>query len=154
LNTESGRAIPRRSTAQVQPRGELSTVEMTASKGACSGSEYAFDTLLHDSVIEVFNGTLGKIAGQALVDALKRHTSMEIKNLLEKPDLLDQALVAHLGLVTGVLERKILKRLAEKSAVGVLPQETNRFIFASEVEKIRDQFLKRKQAADQPQPLE
>lgn len=129
-------------------------MEMTASKGAYSSTEYVFDTLLHDSVIEVFNGTLGKIAGQALVDALKRHTSMEIKNLLEKPDLLDQALVAHLGLVTGVLERKILKTLAEKSAVGALSQHTNRFTFASEVEKIREQFLKRKQAADQPRPLE
>ena len=129
-------------------------MEMTASRGAYSSTEYVFDALLHDSVVEVFNGTLGKIAGQALVDALERHTSMEIKNLLEEPDLLDQALVAHLGQVTGVLERKILKTLAEKSAVGAMPQETNRLTFASEVEKIREQFLKRKQAADQPQTLE
>jgi hypothetical protein len=57
-------------------------------------------------------------------------------------------------LVAQVLERKILKTLAGKTAAGVAPQETGRVDFVSEVEKIKKQFLRRKKACDQPQIME
>jgi len=129
-------------------------VETTASKGAYSIAENVFDTLLRDSVVETFNGTLGKIAGQALVDAVKRHTSSDMEHVLEKPELIDQALIAHLGIAAQVLERRILKTLVGKTGAGTAPQGTDRFSFASEVEKNREQFLKRKAAGGQPHTLE
>jgi len=126
----------------------------TASRGAYASAEYAFEGLLHDSVIEVFNGTLGKIAGKALLEAVKRHSLSQTEDPLGKPALLHQVLFSHLGSVARVLERKILKTLAGKAAAGIAPRETDRFDFASEVEKIKKQFLKRKQACDQPQTME
>jgi hypothetical protein len=116
--------------------------------------EYVFEGLLHDSVIEVFNGILGKIAGQALLEAVKRHNPSQTEDPLGKPALLHQVLISHLGSVAQVLERKILKTLAGKTAVGVAHQESDRVDFASEIEKIREQFLRRKQACDQPQTME
>jgi hypothetical protein len=126
----------------------------TASRGAFASAEYAFEGLLHDSVIDVFNGTLGKIAGQALLEAVKRHSLSQTEDPLGKPALLHQVLTSHLGSVARVLERKILKTLAGKAAAGVAPRETDRFDFVSEVEKIKKQFLKRKQSCDQPQTME
>jgi hypothetical protein len=125
-----------------------------ASRGAYASAEYAFEGLLHDSVIEVFNGILGKIAGQALLEAVKRQSLSRTEDPLVKPALLHQVLVSHLGSVARVLERKILKTLAGKAAAGVAPRETDRFDFVSEVEKIKKQFLRRKQACDQPQTME
>jgi hypothetical protein len=133
--------------------GGISTMA-TATKGAYSSAEYAFEALLRDSVIEVFNGTLGKIAGQALLEAIKKHAPSEAKDPLERPDILDQLLIAHLGLVAQVLERKILRTLGSKTATLAAPREDARIDFPSEVEKIRKQFLRRKKAGDQPQPLE
>jgi hypothetical protein len=149
----SGRAILRAYKPLGAPRGEMSTVA-TASRGAHASAEYAFEGLLHDSVIEVFNGILGKIAGQALIEAVRKQSSAQTEDPLDKPDLLHQVLVSHLGSVARVLERKILKTLAGKAAVGVAPRETDRFDFVSEVEKIKKQFLRRKQACDQPQTME
>ena len=126
----------------------------TASRGVYASAEYVFEGLLHDSVIEVFNGVLGKIAGQALLEAVMRHNPSQTEDPLEKPALLHQVLISHLGSVAQVLERKILKTLAGKTAAGVAPQETDRVDFVSEVEKIRKQFLKRKHACDQPQTME
>jgi hypothetical protein len=125
-----------------------------ASRGAYASAEYAFEGLVHDSVIEVFNGILGKIAGQALLEAVKRQSLSRTEDPLVKPALLHQVLVSHLGSVARVLERKILKTLAGKAAAGVAPRETDRFDFVSEVEKIKKQFLRRKQACDQPQTME
>jgi hypothetical protein len=119
-----------------------------------ASAEYVFEGLLHDSVIEVFNGILGKIAGQALLEAVMRHSPSPTEDPLEKPVLLHQVLISHLGSVAQVLERKILKTLAGKTAAGVAPQETDRVDFVSEVEKIREQYLRRKQACDQPQTME
>lgn len=129
-------------------------MEMTTSKPTSSSAEQVFGILMSESVIEVFNGVLGKIAGQALLDAVRRDTSLDIKDFLEEPDLLDHALMAHLGRAGKVLERKILKTLASKTRAGTPPVETDHFNFALEVEKVRNQFLKRKQAASHPQTLE
>jgi len=129
-------------------------VETTASKEAYSIAENVFDTLLHDSVVDTFNETLGKIAGQALVDAVKRHTSSDMEHLLGKPELIDQALIAHLGIAAQVLERRVLKTLVSKTGAGTARRGTDRFSFASEVEKIKEQFLQRKQAGGQPHTLE
>lgn len=126
----------------------------TAPRGAYASAEYVFEGLLHDSVIEVFNGVLGKIAGQALLEAVKRHSPSQTEDPLGRPVLLHQVLISHLGSVAQVLERKILKMLAGKTAAGVAPQETDRVDFVSEVEKIRKQFLRRKKACDQPQIME
>ena len=126
----------------------------TTSRGVYASAEYVFEGLLHDSVIEVFNGILGKIAGQALLEAVMRHSPSQTEDPLEKPILLHQVLISHLGSVAQVLERKILKTLAGKTAAGVAPQETDRVDFVSEVEKIREQYLRRKQACDQPQTME
>lgn len=128
-------------------------METTTSKRAPSTAEQAFDVLLRDSLTEVFTGVLGKTAGQALLDVVKSHTSLETKDLPGRPDLVDQALMKHLGLCAKVLERKILRTLAWKTA-GVAPGETDRFDFASEVEKARIKFLKRKQAGNRPNTLE
>jgi hypothetical protein len=125
-----------------------------ASRGVYASAEYVFEGLLHDSVIEVFNGILGKIAGQALLEAVMRHSPSPTEDPLERPVLLHQVLISHLGSVAQVLERKILKTLAGKTAAGVAPQETDRVDFVSEVEKIREQYLRRKQACDQPQTME
>jgi hypothetical protein len=133
--------------------GEVSAIA-TAGKRAYSCAEYAFETLLRDSVVEVFNGTLGKIAGQALHDAIKRRAPPNGKDPLERPDFLHQMLIAHLGLVAHVLERKILRTLSNKTATAAPPSENTRVDFPSEVEKIRKQYLKRKKAGDQPQALE
>jgi hypothetical protein len=119
-----------------------------------ASAEYVFEGLLHDTVIEVFDGILGKIAGQALLEAVMRHSPSLTEDPLEKPVLLHQVLISHLGSVAQVLERKILKTLAGKTATGVAPQVTDRVDFVSEVEKIREQFLRRKQACDQPQTME
>jgi len=129
-------------------------VEISMSRGASSSTEQLFDMLLHDSVTEVFNGVLGAIAGRALLDAMKRHTSLEIEDLSRKPGLLDQALATHLGSAAKVLERRILKTLAAKTVTGFAPREASRLDFAFEVDNVRKQFLKRKQAANQPQILE
>jgi len=126
----------------------------TASRGVYASAEYVFEGLLHDSVIEVFNGILGKIAGQALLEAVMRHSPSPTEDPLERPVLLHQVLISHLGSVAQVLERKILKTLAGKTAAGVAPQGTDRVDFVSEVEKIREQYLRRKQACDQPQTME
>ena len=126
----------------------------TAPRGVQAGAEYAFEGLLHDSVIEVSNGILGKIAGQALLEAVKKHSPSPTEDPLGRPVLLHQLLNSHLGSVAQVLERKILKTLAGKTSAGVAPRETNRVDFVSEVEKIREQFLRRKQACDQPQTME
>jgi len=125
-----------------------------ASRGAYASAEYAFETLLHDSVTEVFNGTLGRIAGQALLEAVRRHSPSQTEDPVARPALLQQVLVSHLGSVAQVLERKILKTLAGKAAVNNAPQETARVDFAVEVEKIRRQFLRRKQSCDRPQAME
>jgi hypothetical protein len=125
-----------------------------ASKGTYASAEYVFDTLLHDSVAEVFNGTLGKIAGQALLEAVRRHSPSQTEDPVGRPVLLQQVLVSHLGSVAQVLERKILRTLAGKAAVGIAPRETDRVDFVTEVEKIRKQFLRRKQSCDQPQAME
>jgi hypothetical protein len=119
-----------------------------------ASAEYVFEGLLHDSVIEVFNGILGKIAGQALVEAVERHSPSHTEDPLGRPVLLHQALISHLGSVAQVLERKILKTLAGKAAAGVAPQETDCVDFVSGVEQIRKQFLRRKKACDQPQTME
>jgi hypothetical protein len=129
-------------------------VEITKSKGVSSSAEELFDRLLTESVSQVFGGTLGPIAGQALLDALKKHTSLELKDIPAKPELLDEALKSHLGSVAGVLERKILRTLTKNAAAGVAPSETERFDFALEVKNIKRQFLRRKQAGNQPQILE
>jgi hypothetical protein len=129
-------------------------VEIARSKGASSSTEQLFDTLLRDSVTQTFSGVLGKIAGQALLDAVKAQTSLETDGLPQRPDLLDQALRAHLGSAARVLERKILRALTAKTASGIARSETEPFDFASEIENIRKQFLKRKQAGKQPQILE
>jgi hypothetical protein len=134
-------------------KGEIS-VMTTATRGAYSSAEYAFQALLHDSVTEVFSGTLGKIAGEALLEAIKKHAPSEGEDPLEKPELLDQMLIAHLGLVAQVLERRILRTLGTKTATAASLRENGRVDFPLEVEKIRKQFLKRKQAADRPQALE
>ena len=126
----------------------------TATRGAFSGAEYAFQALLHDSITEVFNGTLGKIAGGALLEAIKKHAPSEGEDPLERPELLDQILIAHLGLVAQVLERRILRTLGTKTATAASLREDERIDFPLEVEKIRNQFLKRKQAADRPQAVE
>jgi len=150
---ESGRAIPPPSEHHPAGTGEISTV-VTTTKGVHSGAEHVFDGLFRDSVIEVFNGTLGKIAGQALLEAVKKHAPLQTDDPLERPDLLDQMLIAHLGLVAQVLERMILRTLGSKTATLAAPREDARIDFPSEVEKIRKQFLKRKKAGDQPHSLE
>lgn len=129
-------------------------MEITASKGASSSAEQAFDLLLMECVVEVFNGVLGKIGGRALLEAVRTYTSLEIKDLPGKLDLLDQALRAHLGSSAKVLERRILKTLAVRTSAGVAPRENDEFDFMSEVETARKQFLRRKQAGNQPQALE
>ena len=134
-------------------KGEIS-VMTTATRGAYSGAEYAFQALLRDSVTEVFIGTLGKIAGEALLEAIKKHAPSEGEDPLEKPELLDQMLIAHLGLVAQVLERRILRTLGSKTATAASLRENACIDFPLEVEKIRKHFLRRKQAADQPQALE
>ena len=135
--------------------GETSTVATTTKgKGTQAGAEHVFDGLFHDSVIEVFNGTLGKIAGPALLEAVRKHAPLQTDDPLERPDLLDQILIAHLGLVARVLERKILKTVASKTATVTAPSENGRIDFASEIESIRKQFLRRKLAGDRPQTLE
>lgn len=129
-------------------------VEITRSKGAFSSAEQTFDALLRDSVTQTFKGTLGPIAGQALLDAVKAHASLETEDFPRRPDLLDKALGAHLGSITKVLERMILKTLATKTATGTAPHEGTSFDFASEIDKIKKNFLNRKQAGNQPQVLE
>jgi hypothetical protein len=124
------------------------------SKGASSSTEQLFDTLLRDSLTQTFGEILGSIAGQALLDAVKAQTSLEIEGLTRRPDLLDKALKAHLGSAARVLERRILTTLAARTATGIAPHETAPSDFASEIEKIRKQFLKRKQTGNQPQILE
>jgi len=151
---ESGTTVPSPSRAHSPQDRGVPRVEISASKGVSSSAEQLFDTLLHDSVTEVFNGVLGMIAGPALIDAVKRDTSLEMRDLSRKPDLLDQALVAHLGSAAKVLERKILKTLATKTVTGFAPREASRLDFSLEVENVRKQFLKRKQAANQAQILE
>lgn len=129
-------------------------MEVIKSRGASSSAEQVFGALLGDSVTQVFNGTLGPIAGQALFDALSKHTSLELKDIIAKPQLLDEGLKTHLGSVARVLERRILETLAKKAAAGVAPSETGRFDFAKEVENVKRQFLKRKQAGNHPKILE
>jgi hypothetical protein len=153
LDTRSGKTILRAHKPLAASGREASTLS-SKSRGAYASAEYAFEGLLHDSVTEVFNGILGKIAGQALVEAVKRHNSSPTEDPLGKPALLHQVLISHLGSVAHVLERKILKTLAGKAAAGLAPRETDRLDFVSEVEKIRKQFLKRKQACDQPQNMD
>lgn len=129
-------------------------MEITKSKGVTSTAEQVFGGLLQDSVTEVFNGTLGPIAGQALLDAVKRYSSLELKDVLARPQLLDEALKRHLGSVARVLERSILRTLARKAAVGIVPFEGEHFDFAREVETVSGQFLKRKQTRTQTHLLE
>lgn len=127
---------------------------VTASKRPSSRAEQVFDMLLCDSVTEVFNKVLGQIAGQALLDAVRRHASLEVEDFPRKPDVLDRALVATMGSSAQVLERKILKTLTGKAAAGTPPSENLRFDFASEIEKVKEQFLKGKQAAVQPHTVD
>jgi len=129
-------------------------VETMRSKGASSSTQRLFDTLLRDSVTQTFGEVLGRIAGQALLDAVRAQTSLEIEGLSRRPDLLDKALEAHLGSAARVLERRMLRTLTAKTATGIALSENERSDFASVVEKIRKQFLKRKQAGNQPQILE
>jgi hypothetical protein len=129
-------------------------VETVRSKGASLSTEQLFDTLLRDSLTQTFGEVLGKIAGQALLDAVKAQTSLETEGLPRRPDLLDKALKAHLGAAARVLERWILRTLAAKTATGIAPNETVASDFASEIEQIRKQFLKRKQAGNELQILE
>lgn len=129
-------------------------MEIVSSKGASSGAEQAFDMLLCDCVTEVFNSVLGRIAGQALLDAVKRHTSLELKDFPGKPNLIDQALTAHLGKAAKVLERKILRTVTRKISAGTAPAENDQFDFATEISRAKEQFLKRKQAANHPRTLE
>lgn len=150
---ESRKAILRLSKPHSTRTGEISTVAV-ATKGTHPSAEPVFDALLRDSVTEVFNGTLGKIAGQALLEAVKKHAPLQTDDPLIRPDLLDQILIAHLGLVAQVLERKILKTLASKTATVTSSGADARIDFASEVEKIRKQFLRRKLAGDRSQTLE
>ena len=150
---ESGGAILHAFKPYPTLGGEASTVA-AASKGAYASADYVFDTLFRDSVTEVFNGILGQMAGQALIEAVKRHSPSQTEDPLEKPVLLHQVLFSHLGAVAQVLERKILKTLAGKTASGIAPRETDRVDFVSEVEKIRKQFLRRKQSCDRPQAME
>jgi hypothetical protein len=133
--------------------GGISTIT-AETRGAYSSAEYAFRALLHNSVTEVFSGTLGKIAGEALLEAIKKHAPSKGEDPLERPELLDQMLIAHLGLVAQVLERRILRTLGAKTATAASLCENERIDFPLEVEKIRKQFLKRKQAADRPQAVE
>jgi len=128
-------------------------VEISATKRITSSAEQVFGVLMSESVIEVFDGVLGRIGGEALLDAVRRDASPEIRDFLENSDLLDHALVAHLGRAAKVLERRILKTLASKTAAGTPPVQTDYFNFALEVEKVRRQFLKRKQASH-PHTLE
>ena len=153
LNRESVRAIQRASKAHSRPGGEITATKSTTSETTHSSTEWVFNSLLSDSVIEVFNGTLGKIAGQALLNVVKAQ-SPDNADPLRRPDLLDQVLVSHLGLVARVIERKILKTLAGKTASGAVPEATDHFDFAAEVDKVRKQFLERKQMGGQPQTLE
>jgi hypothetical protein len=129
-------------------------VETARSKGASSCTEKLFDTLLRDSLTQTFREILGTIAGQALLDAVKAYTSLETEGLPRRPDLLDKALRAHLGSAARVLERRIVWTLKAKTATGIAANETEHSDFASEIEKIRKEFLKRKQAGNQPQILE
>jgi hypothetical protein len=152
VNTERCRAILHAITPHTRP-GEATTVA-AASKGAYASAEYAFDILLHDSVTEVFKAVLGKIAGHALIEAVKKHSPSQTEDPLERPALLHQVLVSHLGSVAQVLERRILKTLVSKAAAGVAPPETDRIDFVSEVEKIKKQFLRRKHSGDRPQAME
>jgi hypothetical protein len=124
------------------------------SKGASSSNEQLFDTLLRDSLIQTFGEVLGRIAGQALLDAVKAQTSLDIEGLTRRPDLLDKALKAHLGSAAGVLERRMLRALTAKTATGIALNENGPYDFASVIEKIRKQFLKRKQTGNLPQILE
>jgi len=129
-------------------------VEITAPKGISASAEQVFDLLLQESVTDVFNGVLGKIGGQALLDAIRMHSSLEARDFPRKPDLLDQALEVLLGSTAKVLERRILKTLAAKTSIGVAPLESDQFDFASEVEAAKKQFLRRKQAGSHPPRLE
>jgi hypothetical protein len=124
------------------------------SKGASSSNQQLFDTLLRDSMTQTFGEVLGRIAGQALLDAVKAQTSLEIEGLTRRPDLLDKALRAHLGSAAGVLERRMLRALTANTATGIALNENGPYDFVSEIEEIRKQFLKRKQAGNQPQILE
>ena len=153
MDKESVRTFLGASKPHSASKGEIS-VMTTATRGAYSSAEYAFQALLHDSVTDVFNGTLGKIAGGALLEAIKKNAPSEGEDPLERPELLDQILIAHLGLVAQVLERRILKTLGSKAAAAASLRENERIDFPLEVEKIRKHFLKRKQAADQPQAVE
>jgi hypothetical protein len=134
-----------------QVRG-VKPVEIASSRAASSGAERVFDMLLCDSLTEVFNTVLGRIAGQALLDAVKRHTSLELEDFPAKPNLLDEALTALTGKAAKVLERKILKTVTGKISGGTEPVE-NEFDFAAEISKAKQQFLKRKQAANHPRTL-
>jgi hypothetical protein len=129
-------------------------VGITTAKGTCSSANLLFDTLLRDSAVEALTGVLGRIAGQALLDAMERNTSCKIDDLLTRPILLDKALVTHLGLAAKVLERKVLRVLTKKAVAGIAPGEKDWFDFAQEVEKVRKDFLKRKEGNNQPQLLE
>jgi isopentenyldiphosphate isomerase len=124
------------------------------SKGVSSSTEQLFDTLLRDSLTQTFGEVLGRIAGQALLDAMKAQTSLGIEALSRRPDLLDKALTAHLGSAARVLERRILRTLTAKTATGIALNENEVSDFGFVIEKIRKQFLKRKQAGNQPQILE
>jgi hypothetical protein len=150
---ESGRTILRRSKPCPTPGGEASTTA-ASSKGAYASAEYVFDLLLHDSVIEVFNETLGNIAGEALLEAVRNHASSKTEDPLERPDLLHQLLISHLGVASKVLERRILKTLASKTVAAIALRETDRADFVFEVSEIRRQFLKRKQSCNRPHPME
>jgi hypothetical protein len=150
---ESGRTILRASKHCSTPGGEASTLA-ASSKGAYASAEYAFDALLHDSVIEVFNETLGNIAGEALLEAVRNRTSSKTEDPLEKPDLLHQLLIGHLGAAAHVLERRIVKTLASKTVAAIALRETDRADFVSEVGEIRKRFLKRKQSCNRPQTIE
>jgi len=135
-------------------RTAVPQVEIARSKGASSSTEQLFLELLGDSVTQTFSEILGPIAGQALVDAVKTHTSLNAEDLPQRPGVLDQALRAYLGSAAGVLERRILRTLTGKTLTGIAPGEGKPFDFASEVQKTRKQFLKRKRARNQPQVLE
>lgn len=105
-------------------------------------------------MIEVFNETLGNIAGEALLEAVRNRTSSKTEDPLERPDLLHQLLIAHLGAASHVLERRILKTLASKTVAAIALRETDRADFVSEVGEIRRRFLKRKQSCNRPQTME
>jgi len=110
--------------------------------------------LLCESITGVFNAVLGKIAGEALLDAVRNYTSLEVKDFAGNPGLVHEALTAHMGKAAKVLERRILRVINGKTLTGSPPVENCEFDFPVEISKAKEQFLRRKQAANHPRTLD